>query len=109
MLLLTFKTAASERISDISGEAGTHRVVVDNSALRVESTDAGAGVDTVLVDAGQAGDAVAVDDALRPAAAVGISEVVWPAAADAGAASHLGVSIGTAGVRVAGIPRRWRS
>ena len=109
MLLLTFKTAASERISDISREAGTDRVVVDDSALRIEATDAGAGVDAVLVDTGQAGDAVAVDDALRPAAAVGVSEVVWPAAADAGAASHLGVSIGATGVRVAGIPRRWRS
>ena len=83
--------------------------MVDNSTLRIESTDAGAGVDTVLVDAGQAGDAVTVDDALRPAAAVGISEVVWPAATDTGAASHLGVSIGATGVRVAGIPRRWRS
>ena len=109
MLLLTFKTAASERISDISGEAGTDRVVVDDSALRIEATDAGAGVDAVLVDTGQAGDAVAVDDALRPAAAVGVSEVVWPAAADAGAASHLGVSIGATGVGVTGISRWWWS
>ena len=83
--------------------------MVDNSTLRIESTDSGAGVDTVLVDTGQAGDAVAVDDTLRSAAAVRISEVVWPAATDAGAASHLGVSIGATGVRVAGIPRRWRS
>ena len=83
--------------------------MVDNSTLRIEPTDPGAGVDTVLVDAGQAGDAVTVDDALWPAAAVGISEVVWPAATDAGAASHLGVSIGAAGVRVTGIPRWWRS
>ena len=109
MLLLTFKTAASERISDISGEAGTDRVVVDNSTLRVESTDAGAGVHTVLVDAGQAGDAVAVDDALRPAAAVGISEVVRPAAADAGAAAHLSVSVGATRVGVAGVSWWWRS
>ena len=109
MLLLTFQTAASERISNISGEAGTDRVVVDNSTLRIESTDTGAGVDTVLIDTGQAGHTVAVDDALRSAAAVGISEVVWPAATDTGAASHLGVSIGATGVRVAGIPRRWRS
>ena len=83
--------------------------MVDNSTLRIESTDAGAGVDTVLVDAGQTGDTVAVDDTLRSAAAVGISEVVWPAATDTGAASHLGVSIGTTGVRVAGIPRGWWS
>ena len=83
--------------------------MVDNSTLRVESTDAGAGVHTVLVDAGQAGDAVAVDDALRPAAAVGISEVVWPAATDTGAASHLRVSIGATGVGVTGISRWWWS
>ena len=82
--------------------------MVDNSTLRIESTDAGAGVDTVLVDAGQAGHTVAVDDALRSAAAVGISEVVRPAATDTGAASHLSVSIGATGVRVTGIPRgRW--
>ena len=109
MLLLTFKTAASERISDISGEAGTDRVVVDNSTLRIESTDTGAGVDTVLVDTGQAGHTVAVDVALRAAAAVGISEVVWPAATDTGAASHLRVSIGATGVGVTGISRWWWS
>ena len=83
--------------------------MVDNSTLRVEPTDPGAGVDTVLVDAGQAGHTVAVDDALRPAAAVGISEVVWPAATDAGASSHLGVSIGATGVGVTGISRWWWS
>ena len=78
-------------------------------ASGVGPADPGAGVDTVLVDAGQAGDAVTVDDALWPAAAVGISEVVWPAAADAGAASHLGVSIGATGVGVTGISRWWWS
>ena len=83
--------------------------MVDDSTLRVEAAHTRAGVDTVLVDAGEAGDAVAVDDTLRPAAAVRVSEVVWPAAANAGAASHLGVSIGAAGVRVAGISRGWRS
>ena len=83
--------------------------MVDNSTLRVEPTDPGAGVDTVLVDAGQAGDAVTVDDALWPAAAVGISEVVRPAATDTGAASHLSVSIGATGVRVTGISRWWWS
>ena len=83
--------------------------MVDNSTLRIESTDAGAGVDTVLVGTGQTGDTVTVDDALRAAAAVGISEVVWPAATDAGAASHLGVSIGATGVGVTGISRWWWS
>ena len=83
--------------------------MVDDSALRIEATDAGAGVDTVLVDTGQAGDAVAVDDALRPAAAVGVSEVVWPAAADTGAASDLSISVGAARVWIAGISWWWRS
>ena len=83
--------------------------MVDNSTLRIEPTDPGAGVDTVLVDAGQAGDAVTVDDALRPAAAVGISEVVWPAATDTGAASDLSISVGAARVWIAGISWWWRS
>ena len=109
MLLLTFQTAASERISNISGETSTDRVVVDDPTLRIESTDSRAGVDTVLVDTGQAGHTVAVDDALRSAAAVGISEVVCPAATDTGTASHLSVSIGATGVRVTGISRRWWS
>ena len=109
MLLLTFQTAASERISNISGETSTDRVVVDDPTLRIESTDSRAGVDTVLVDTGQAGHTVAVDDALRPAAAVGISEVVWPAATDTGAASHLRVSIRATGVGVTGISRWWWS
>ena len=83
--------------------------MVDNSTLRIESTDPRAGIDTVLVDAGQTGDTVAVDDTLRPAAAVGISEVFWPAAADTGAASDLSISVGAARVWIAGISWWWRS
>ena len=83
--------------------------MVDDSTLRVEAAHTRAGVDTVLVDAGEAGDAVAVDDTLRPAAAVRVSEVVWPAAADTGAASDLSISVGAARVWIAGISRWWRS
>ena len=83
--------------------------MVDDSTLRVEAAHTRAGVDTVLVDAGEAGDAVAVDDTLWPAAAVGVSEVVWPATTDTGAATHLSVSIGATGVGVAGISWWWRS
>lgn len=80
--------------------------MVDDSALRIEATDSRAGVDTVLVDAGEAGDAVAVDHTLWPAAAVRVTKVVRSAAADAGVASHLGVSVGATRVGVAGIS--WR-
>ena len=107
--LLTFQTAASEGITDISRQTGTDGVVVDDATLGVEATDSGTGIDTVLVDTGEAGDAVAVDDTLRSAAAVGVAEVVWPAATDTGAAPHLSVSIGTTGVGIAGISWWWRS
>ena len=50
--------------------------MVDDATLGVEATDSGTGIDTVLVDTGEAGDAVAVDDTLRSAAAVGVAEVV---------------------------------
>ena len=83
--------------------------MVDDPALRVESTHAGAGVHAVLADAGEAGHAVRVDHALWPAARVRVAEVLWPAAADAGAAAHAGVSIGTARVRVARVSGRRRS
>ena len=107
--LLTFQTAASEGISDISRQTGADRIVVDDATLGVEATDSGTGIDTVLVDTGEAGDAVAVDDTLRSAAAVGVAEVVWPTATDTGAAAHLSVSIGTTGVGIAGISWWWRS
>ena len=83
--------------------------MVDDSALSIEATDTWAGIHTVLVHTGQAGDAVAVHHTLRSAAAVGVTEVVWPAAADTGVASHLSISIGSTGVWIAGIPWWWRS
>ena len=81
--------------------------MVDDSALRIEATDSWARVDTVLVDAGEACDAVAVHHALWPAAAVRVTEVVRSAAADTRVALHLRVSVGATGVRVTRISG-WR-
>ena len=82
--------------------------MVDDSALRIEATHSGTGVDAVLVDAGQRTRAVAVHHALRPAAGVRVTKVLRSAAADAGTATHSGISIGSTRIRIAGISRRWR-
>ena len=82
--------------------------MVDDSALGVEATDPGAGVDAVLVDAGQDTRAVAVHHALWPAASVRVTEVLRSAAADTGTAAHPGISIGSTRIRIAGISRWWR-
>ena len=82
--------------------------MVDDSALRVEATHPGAGVNAVLVDAGQGTRAVAVDHTLWPAAGVRVTEVLRSAAADAGTAANPGISIGSTRIRVAGISRWWR-
>ena len=96
-------------ISGIPRIACTCRDMTSDPTCSMSPTDSRARVDTVLVDTGQAGDAVAVDDTLRPAAAVRVSEVVWPAAADTGAASDLSISVGAARVWIAGISWWWRS
>ena len=82
--------------------------MVDDATLRVEAAHAGAGVDAVLVDAGQDTRAVAVDHALRPAAGVRVTKVLRSAATDAGTAAHSGVSIGSTRIGVAGISWWWR-
>ena len=82
--------------------------MVDDSALRVEAADPGAGVDAVLVDAGQDTRAVAVDHTLWPAAGVRVTKVLRSAATDAGTAAHSGISIGSTRIGVAGISWWWR-
>ena len=82
--------------------------MVDDSALGVEATDPGAGVDAVLVDAGQDARAVAVHHALWPAAGVRVTKVLRSAAADAGTAAYSGISIGSTRIRIAGISWWWR-
>ena len=82
--------------------------MVDDSALRVEATHSGAGVDAVLVDAGQDTRAITVDHALWPAAGVRVTKVLRSAAADAGTATNPGISIGSTRIRIAGISRWWR-
>ena len=74
--------------------------MVDDSTLRVEAAHTRAGVDTVLVDAGEAGDAVAVDDTLWPAVGRG-AYIARLARAYAGAAAHTLLAVGAAGVLAA--------
>ena len=109
MQLLTFKAAASERISDVSWQAGADRIVVDDSTLSIESTDTRTRVDTVLVNTGEAGEAVTVNNALWAAAAVRVTEVVGSAAADTGASSDLSISVRTTGVWITRISWWWWS
>ena len=106
--VLTFEAAASEGVSDVSGQAGADRAVGDHTTLGVEAAGAGAGVDAVLGHAGQGGQAVAVHRALGPAAGVRVSEVLPPAGARTGVAPNGGVCVGAAGVRVAGVTWGWR-
>ena len=83
--------------------------MVDHSALSIEATDSRTRVHTVLVDTGQGGDTVRVDHALRSAARVGITKVLWSTAADALITTDSGVSIGSTWIRIAGISWWWRS
>ena len=107
-MVLTFKTTASERISNVSRNTSTDRVVVDNPTLSIEATDSRTRIDTVLVDAGLGGDTVRVDHTLGSTAAVGIAKVFWSTAADTGTATDSGISIGPAWIGVAGVSGRRR-
>ena len=82
--------------------------MVDNSALRVEAANPGAGIYAVLVDAGQDTRAVAVDHTLWPAAGVRVTKVLRSAATDAGAAADPGISIRSTRIGITGISWRWR-
>ena len=108
--VLTLKTAASEGIADIVGQAGAGRVVVDHFADRVEATGSGTGVVALVVPStGKSPVTVGVDNTLGPAAGVRVSEVFWSTGALATRASHRSIGIWTTRVRVARIPWRGRS
>ena len=87
--VLTLKTAASERISDVSWQAGARWVVVDHFADSVEAACSRAWVVAFVVSStGKCPVTVRVDDTFRPAASVGVSKVFWETCALAAGASH---------------------
>ena len=77
--------------------------MVDDSTLSIEAAHSRTGVNTVLVDTGQGGGAVRVDDTLGPAARVGVSKVLRSAGADTLVTTDPGISIGSTWIGVAGI------
>ena len=107
-MVLTFKTAASKWVSNVSRHTGTDRIVIDDPTLGIEATNSGTRINTVLVDTGLGGGTVRVDHTLRSAATVGVSEVFWSTAADTGTATDSGISIGPTWVGVARVSGRWR-
>ena len=87
--VLTLKTAASERISDVSWQAGACWVVVDNFADSVEATRSRARVVAFVVPStGKGPVAVRVDNTFRPAAGVRVSKVFLATCALAAGGSH---------------------
>ena len=83
--------------------------MVEDLADGIVAAGAGAGVVALVVSpASQGSVAVRVDDTLRSAAGVRVSEVLPSAGTLATTALHCGVSVGTTGVGVAGVPWWWR-
>ena len=79
--------------------------MVEDLADGVVAAGAGAGVVALVVSSTSQGSVtVRVDNALRPAAGVRVSEVLPSAGTLATASLHCWVSVGTTGVGVAGVP-----
>ena len=105
--VLTFKTAASEGVSNVAGQTCADRIVVDDATLRIEATHSGTGVNAVLVDTGHGGDTVRVDNTLWSAPRVGVSKVLRSAGADTLVTTDPGISIGSTWVGVAWVSWWW--
>ena len=86
--VLTLLTAASERVSDVSWQAGARWDVVDHLAESVEAARSRARVVAYVVSStGKCPGTVRVDDTFRPAASEGVSKVLWATGAQAAASA----------------------
>jgi hypothetical protein len=99
--MLTFPRAFLKCISDEARWAGAGRDVVEDAALGVGTTGARARVHALAVGAGLLPRAVRVQDTLRAAALVGVSEEPRRAGAGASTVRRLGFCTRSTGVRVA--------
>ena len=97
------ESTLSDRVSRVSQETGADGLVTVGVADSVDATDSRAGVDTLVVDTGPVGGTVTVQDTLRSAGQVGISEVSWYTGAGSGSLLGPALSIGATGCWVAGI------
>ena len=94
--------AAEERVADKAADAGADGLVVVASAVGVGAAGPGAGVDALVVPAGEVVGTVVVDGALVSAGGWRAEEAAL-AAADRDAVDVLADRVGAAGVRLAGI------
>lgn len=94
--------AAKEWITNVAVGAAADGVVVDNLTFSVSTACSGAGVSTLLLDAGLAQLALGGEEALWPAVG-GTSEVAWQTGAHWTGACRAAVAVGPTGVRVAGV------
>ena len=96
-----------QSIPDVSREAGTEWRVIPHFALSVPATGPDTGVIAVIVPACLGLGTVAVDDTLRLAFSVGISEQSWRTGALAVVSNLAGDGPGTTGVGITRISNDW--
>ena len=92
-------------VSCVSRVAGADGIVVPHGALGVPPTGPGTGVTTLLLDTGQVVGTLSVDQTLRSAAHVRVSDVVLDTPAGSGSVPGGALCVGSAGRGIAGVDR----
>ena len=93
---------AVEWISTVASGTGTDGVVIDHLALSIGSAGAWTGVHTLLLDTGHGQWTLRAEETLRPAVRR-TSEISLQAGADRAGSFWAALTVGTTGVRSAGI------
>ena len=94
---MRFKTTCSERIPNVIFSAGAGRYVVSNSAVCIDSTRSRTRVYTLGPQTSFVRRTVAVDDTLRPAGDVRVSEVLRDTLTCCSSSLRVTDSVGAAG------------
>ena len=98
-----FKTTCSERISNVIFSTGAGWYVVVDPTLGIGTAGARTGVDTLVPQTGSVRGAVRVDDTLRPAGNMGVSEVLWDTLTGGSISLFAAHSVGPTGRGVTGV------
>ena len=101
--MLTYFRALFECISVVSRRTTACWDVVEDSTLGIDAAGSRAGVFTFLLYAGQVVGALRVDETLRSAAHIGVSNVVLDTPAGPGSIPGAALSIGSTRRGVAGV------
>jgi len=97
------KCALCDCIACVAVETSTDGHVTHCIANSIDTTHSGAGIHTLVVDAGSLAGAIGVENTLRPAGKVWVAEVAGNAGTGTGPLAGSTLRIGSAGSWVAGV------